>query len=279
MEEIKIEKRIRKKCQHGTRKSRCKKCHGSGICEHKIERYVCRICKGTGICKHGIRKQICKDCDGSGICKHKRLKYDCIDCVQSQCNICLIIMTPGNMARHYRTVHSAERQLRQKKEETKFENFLKQNAILYDREVFVNFKCDIGDRDKQYARLDFLIHHNNIYIVEMDENQHQWYTLSCELSRMCQVNQLLFEQYNVNGIVWIRFNPNAYKVDNLQMRVSRETRYERILKFIKDYPEIETGPVVNVHYCYYDMANNDPVILSDDDYAPEFKKFVKESIY
>ncbi len=67
-------------CEHGKRKSRCKKCGGSSICEHNIEKRYCKKCGGSAFCKHGKRKTICKECGGSGICEHSKRKNTCKEC-------------------------------------------------------------------------------------------------------------------------------------------------------------------------------------------------------
>jgi hypothetical protein len=51
---------IRRKCDHGRRKDRCKDC-GTGYCKHNRRHDSCRDC-GTGYCKHGHQKAKCKDC-------------------------------------------------------------------------------------------------------------------------------------------------------------------------------------------------------------------------
>ena len=36
-------KRVRKKCDHGSRRSRCKECGGSEICDHGRQRSQCKV--------------------------------------------------------------------------------------------------------------------------------------------------------------------------------------------------------------------------------------------
>ncbi len=72
--------RIRKKCEHGRQKSKCKDCGGASICEHGRQKYQCKDCGGASICEHGRFKSHCKDCGGSAICEHGRFKSQCKDC-------------------------------------------------------------------------------------------------------------------------------------------------------------------------------------------------------
>lgn len=72
--------RIRKKCEHGRQKCRCKECGGNSICEHNREKTKCKYCGGSQICVHNRIKYGCKECCGSGICVHNRIKSQCKDC-------------------------------------------------------------------------------------------------------------------------------------------------------------------------------------------------------
>ena len=41
-----------KKCEHNTRKDRCKLCGGVGLCEHDRRKDECKLCCGSQICDH-----------------------------------------------------------------------------------------------------------------------------------------------------------------------------------------------------------------------------------
>jgi len=69
------------KCDHGTRKARCKACGGSAICPHGRIKRQCKECGGSAICPHGRWKHQCKECGGSRICAHGRSKFACKDCL------------------------------------------------------------------------------------------------------------------------------------------------------------------------------------------------------
>ena len=75
----KINKKIRKKCEHGKEKSHCKECGGSSFCEHGKQKYRCKECGGSSFCEHGKRKSSCKECGGS-LCEHGKPKYRCKEC-------------------------------------------------------------------------------------------------------------------------------------------------------------------------------------------------------
>ena len=54
--------RLKNKCPHNKRKSRCKECGGSEICLHDKYKSICKDCGGSSICIHNKRKSQCKDC-------------------------------------------------------------------------------------------------------------------------------------------------------------------------------------------------------------------------
>lgn len=70
-----------RKCEHGKRKTYCKKCEGGSICEHNRIKSKCKKCDGTEICEHGKQRSQCKDCNGSSICEHNIQRAKCKKCV------------------------------------------------------------------------------------------------------------------------------------------------------------------------------------------------------
>ena len=75
-----VKRRIRKKCPHGKRRTRCAECGGAGVCEHKQDRYRCAACGGGSICKHTKLRSECAVCGGGSICEHKRRRSKCPTC-------------------------------------------------------------------------------------------------------------------------------------------------------------------------------------------------------
>ena len=69
-----------KKCEHNTRKDRCKLCGGVGLCEHDRRKNECKLCGGSQICEHNNIKGRCIQCGGSQICEHNTRKDRCKEC-------------------------------------------------------------------------------------------------------------------------------------------------------------------------------------------------------
>jgi len=83
-------------CQHNEIKSYCKLCHGTSICEHNRRRHRCKWCHGSTICSHGVERtrckvQLCRDSCKTRVCLHLREKSRCRDCFFSnnlhKCNM------------------------------------------------------------------------------------------------------------------------------------------------------------------------------------------------
>lgn len=64
----------------------------------------------------------------------------------------------------------------------------------------------LTDTQRYFSRLDFIIVNcvNAICILEVDEDQHYWYNLSCEMSRMADVRASLALAGYTLPIYWIR---------------------------------------------------------------------------
>lgn len=71
-------------CEHGIRRSTCRKCGGARYCEHNKEKRYCQDCGGSGLCEHNKRRYYCLPCGGTGICEHEKYRQDCVECNGSQ---------------------------------------------------------------------------------------------------------------------------------------------------------------------------------------------------
>ena len=86
------------KCEHGKKKSNCKKCGGSSYCQHGKQKHDCKECGGSSFCQHGKWKRYCRECGGSSFCQHDKIKNYCKECggvsycqhgkQKSRCNEC-----------------------------------------------------------------------------------------------------------------------------------------------------------------------------------------------
>ncbi len=212
-------------CKHNRKRYDCKECGGKGICSHNKIRSSCKDCNGSQICIHKNYKNTCKECGGKGICKHNRKKSECIDChPEKSCQNCFSIYVKPNSKyapncfRCFCVLNpDVEIPRRYKLKEHYLQDALKEEFkdidLIFDKIV----KGDCSSRKRPDVRIECFTH--NI-IIECDEEQHKNY--ECENKRTMQ----LFEDLGNRPIVMIRFNPDKYKVNDLEI--------ESCFKYTKD---------------------------------------------
>lgn len=139
-----------------------------------------------------------------------------------------------HMKDHIRRIHTETGQKRQKKKQQRFFRELeKQHKIQFnidtEREVSIDFKC--AGQGGNLARLDGAkVREKDLYevMVDLDENQHKHYPISCECKRTEGVAQSLMIARPDGKRFHIRINPDAFKVDGKTQR----TKYQdRLIKF------------------------------------------------
>jgi hypothetical protein len=121
----------------------------------------------------------------------------------------------GTLTTHKRSMHTPEGQARQKQQEQRVARALDKAHIDFKREHTIDFRC-MGDADGSFARVDFLlIRHECVIFLEVDEEQHKFgYSgIGCDMKRMAKVVESLALECNDMPLVFIRYNPNTFKVD------------------------------------------------------------------
>lgn len=89
----------------------------------------------------------------------------------------------------------------------------------------------LTDTQRHFSRLDFRGFEcvNAMCIVECDEDQHFWYNLSCEMSRMADVRAALALAGYTLPIYWIRYAPTGtYRVGSEKIKMPREQREDAL---------------------------------------------------
>ena len=187
-----------------------------------------------------------------------------------------------DLTRHTVT-HSLEAQTKRLKQDSRVYNKLLEWGYLVDRETVVNASrggCVSGTL-RHFSRLDFHIVSctNVVLIVECDEMQHQWYNLSCEMSRMVDVRAALVLAGYTVPIYWIRYSPNGkYFVGDDQIKIRRPQREEALRRHIDTICSPDFTPTRDtcIHYMFYDLISQDegPKICIDDDFPRVMNGFV-----
>ena len=180
-------------------------------------------------------------------------------------------------------IHSIDGQIRRKKQEHRVITKLKEWGYDADVEVTINAKrggCVKTD-NRYYSRLDFVILQctSHILILEVDEDQHRWYNLKCELTRMTDVHAaLVLSGYNL-PVHWVRYSPCGKYFVGREQRFRLRVHREEILH--KHVEAVCTGSVIpqgqqSIHYLFYDRASDarPPSILDDQDFPGHMKQYV-----
>jgi hypothetical protein len=287
------------------RKYMCQECEAyfktqSSLYNHKLihgdKRYKCEICDisfsrlhhlKTHMAVHtGEQKYCCDLCESkftqsaslnvhrlihSGERPHKCLHDNCDEA----------FTTTSHLYRHVERFHTEEGMLRKKLQEVKIEKALKQAGIDHVREHTIDFRC-IRDMDNHFARIDFVIQHRNyIIFLEVDEDQHRFSSASCDMNRMSKIIETLAIEGNTLPIVFIRYNPNAYRVDGELQKVLKKDREEKLIELLSDERSIiyNTDQLLSVLYMYYDMIDGEPEVFTDEEYNNCIKECCLPSVF
>lgn len=184
-----------------------------------------------------------------------------------------------DLKKHQKVRHSERGHQRQKKEEEKIDKFLTSQNILFDRELQVDFKCVFGsDRAQTCAKIDFVIQDafkQTLFLIEVDEDEHITYDQSCETRRMMDCyTSLLMSHLGIKHMVWIRYNPNRFKIDEEKQKVDTKDRQAKLLEIIQTYQPTKAMEILYLYYSIrWSETKNDyvPVIFDDPDYNCELK--------
>ena len=186
----------------------------------------------------------------------------------------------GDLTRHYQALHTTAGMLRQKKHETRIAKCLDKAGIEYTREHYVDFKC-VGDMDGKYARIDFLILlGNTIVFLEVDEKQHRFgeYSIKCDLKRMANIMESLSLAGNQLPVVFLRYNPDAFKVAGTTRKTRKHVRERKLVSLLQNPTSGLLGECeakLSIKYLNYDQdERGKPIILDAADYNEEFVKCV-----
>jgi len=141
------------------------------------------------------------------------------------------------------------------------------------REHIIKTDC-LSNRNTS-SKIDFVLQfENKIVYLEVDEDQHIMYDVSCELKRMVDVQSAHAIEGNTLPITWIRYNPDAFKIDGIPTRISSKSRQNALFTVLNEIQSDSDLPSCRVIYMFYDTLDGKPAIFDDPEYSESFKQFV-----
>lgn len=191
-------------------------------------------------------------------------------CTEPDCDASF--RTNSNLKNHIKAIHTKEGQARQKKQEQRIARLLEKEDIAFKREHEIDFSC-AGTSSRTCARIDFLIDLNShIIMLEVDENQHRfgYGGVSCDMRRMTQIQETLAIDGNTIPIIFLRYNPDAFKVDGETVSLKKKDREAILVEILQDptHEIFNTGSSLTIQYMFYDTSNNITEITNDPEYHP-----------
>jgi hypothetical protein len=131
----------------------------------------------------------------------------------------------------------------------------------------------------KWASIDFIVGvDGGVAFLEVDENQHKDYMISCETRRMTTVHESCMldsaEPLRRMPLVFIRYNPHAFRVDGNLVKISKHEREKKLVDFLQtmSVKPSEAGEL-QVRYAFYDKSSlsKRPLICDDEDFPASLK--------
>ena len=190
----------------------------------------------------------------------------------------------GHLTKHKFYWHTKEGQVRKKKDEARILRLLNTHGFDFKPQHFIDFVCLGPDRDGDRCFVDFLIEIQDtnkkvvgFIFLEVDEHQHKLtnYSISCENRRMTDAQRSLSLEGNSFPIVFIRYNPHEFTVNNQKQKVRMKDREAKLVKLLQT---IELKQPFSVMYMFYDTVDGNPYIFTDPTYEDSFKQLVTQCV-
>eukprot|EP00884_Botryococcus_braunii_P003008 jgi/Botrbrau1/12708/Bobra.67_1s0071.1 len=172
-------------------------------------------------------------------------------------------------------MHTPEGQARQKKQEQRIVRALERAGFHFKREHQITFDC--LENSNKYARIDFvLVEHERIVFLEVDEDQHMFGadggTIRCDMKRMGNVIEALTLGGNTLPICFVRYNPNAFRVNGELQRINKTHREKFLVEFLNDPNNFPDMPL-SIRYLFYDTQDGEiPEVCLDADYNEQMRE-------
>ena len=210
-------------CHHYRLGCQCKTCDGSSICIHGRHRKQCKECHGASICLHDKRRTACYICnpESNFFCVRrynndtrcitkKNKEYD------NHCVSCFVELFPNDP--------KTEMVRLARKELNIFRYLIAEfpDKFIYGKQLLITDreeKCTLFNR-----LIDFQTEFDDcVLAIEVDEDQHKYYDPMDEKLRIMQIYQDAGK-----NLIFIRFNPDSYKIDGKIKKTKMSKRREAL---------------------------------------------------
>jgi hypothetical protein len=147
---------------------------------------------------------------------------------------------------------------KQRTKEMKVVKYIEDCKIEFTHNKSVGFSCGNYRPD---IRIDVGTH---IVIVEIDEDQHKQYDSKCEVARMLNIQQ-------AEGMrcVFIRYNPDTYKIAGKTFKVYEKMRHRVLEKQIRQHMENIPEEDITVYRLFYDYDKREDISKYDINHEAE----------
>jgi hypothetical protein len=181
----------------------------------------------------------------------------------------------GALKIHKFYYHTEEGNATRHRDEEIVKKVLVENGFDFKREHQVDLRCALPGAT--HARGDFvLVFGDTVVFLEVDEDQHKSYGVSCDVRRMADIAASLRIEGNTMRIVFLRYNPHGFEVAGRTKHTKRVTRHARLVSVLSDLQKESPGAGaesdVRVFYLFYDTdSKGNPAIFADDEYDAQAK--------
>ena len=86
------------------------------------------------------------------------------------------------------------------------------------------------------------------------------------------------EEFKDLSIVFVRFNPHYFKVDDRFFDMSLREAHEKMLQTIENLKQEEIKPGVNLIYINYDQKNGKLCLFEDSNEINDYAKIFRDSV-
>ncbi|KAG5179219.1 hypothetical protein JKP88DRAFT_247636 [Tribonema minus] len=188
-----------------------------------------------------------------------------------------------HLANHQHAMHSKEGAKRQLKQQMRVVKVLKEAGYTVDEECTIQYTGCVPDPDRHHARLDVYVVTitSCILIVEVDEEAHASYLVSCEITRMLQMHEAILTRGYTVPVVFVRYSPNgAITRDGVYFEMTRKEREVALLEFlgrVRAGQQVFEEPLNLVYLCY-PTANGLPTVCEDPHFDEGMIGTVRSSV-